>query len=340
VDLEPSSEQSQIAASIGALVDDVAPLHRTRELLGSDRSFEPDVWTRLADLGLFALGLPEAHSGAGYDLPEEALAFEQLGRRLVPGPLVATLLAARLAAEQGLSTLAEEIVSGAAPVAHLQPHGRTGARVGTSLDGRFTLVDAPGSRYGLAVTPASAALVELAAMAPGSPVVATDPTSRVGVADLSLPAVVSARTEDLWRRGVVLTAALLVGISRATLEASVSYVTVREQFGQPVGAFQAVKHRCADMAVLAAAAEAQTRMAALVAAADRDDAPMQVSAAKVVALRAAEENAAVNVLNHGGIGFTAEHDAHLYVRRAAALRRAFGDAASHRAGIAALPRPA
>ncbi|CAN5490421.1 hypothetical protein BH09PSE5_BH09PSE5_33930 [soil metagenome] len=113
-----------------------------------------------------------------------------------------------------------------------------------------------------------------------------------------------------------LCSAMMVGMSEAVRDMSVEYAKLRTQFGQPIGAFQAVKHRCADMALHAEAAWSQTVFAALQLDAARESAAFDIATAKLIATHAALEGAAANIQNHGSIGFTAELQAHLFLKRA------------------------
>jgi alkylation response protein AidB-like acyl-CoA dehydrogenase len=140
-----------------------------------------------------------------------------------------------------------------------------------------------------------------------------------------------------WVRGQVLVAAMLSGITEATRDASASYAKLRKQFDVAIGSFQAVKHRCAEQAVRAEAATQATTLAALSVDAGRDDASLQVASARLVAGDYAVTNAADNVQNHGGIGYTAEHDAHLFVKRAHALSLTLGEPSDLSAAVLNAP---
>ena len=138
----------------------------------------------------------------------------------------------------------------------------------------------------------------------------------------------------------LLTAALLAGIAEAVTEQSVSYAKDREQFGQPIGGFQAVKHRCADMATRAEVANGQLVYAALAVRDGRPDAAFHAHAARVVAAQGAIANAQINIQNHGGIGFTWEHTAHRFLTKARVVANCLGTTASHQAQLLAEPAPA
>jgi alkylation response protein AidB-like acyl-CoA dehydrogenase len=147
---------------------------------------------------------------------------------------------------------------------------------------------------------------------------------------------------DAFGNGQILVAAALAGIAAATRDASASYAKLRKQFEVPIGSFQAVKHRCAEQAVRAEAAAQVVTLAALAVDTDRPDAGLLRASARLVAADAAITNASDNIQNHGGIGYTYEHDAHLYLKRAHVLALVLGDPTSlHEAILAAPPaRPA
>jgi alkylation response protein AidB-like acyl-CoA dehydrogenase len=165
-----------------------------------------------------------------------------------------------------------------------------------------------------------------------------DPTRRVGAVrcDGATARTLDVEAGTLRRLGTVLAAAEAVGVAERSVEMSVAYATVREQFGKPIGTFQAIKHRCADMATRTEVARSAVTWAAVAlddaAPADVD---FHVHAAKLLAVRAALENAHDNVQNHGGMGYTWESDAHLYMKRARVLEHAFGSRTAHLDAIAA-----
>jgi alkylation response protein AidB-like acyl-CoA dehydrogenase len=332
MDLEPTQDQVDLVGLVRSALASKQPWH---DALGAGPAAADDpVWHRLTELGVFGLALPEADGGAGLGLPEEALVFEQLGANLTRGPVLATTLACHVARTAGRAEVLQDALAGSR-VALLQPYGAiTAAADGGSVTGELAVIDGVAAELGLVVTPAAAFLLPLGALTARRPVAATDRLSTVELAhadDVRPVAVIPGG--DTWDRGGLLTAAQLAGIARRTLELSVSHAKTRHQFGSPIGAFQAVKHRCADMAVRATAAEAQVRLAALTVAGGLPGAAEEAHAAKVVAASAAEANAAANILNHGGMGFTAELGAHLFVRRAAALGVVFGSAAAHRRAL-------
>jgi hypothetical protein len=215
-------------------------------------------------------------------------------------------MAARLASAAGDTDLARSLHDGPARAAWVEP----------TPEGAM-LHDAPGAAVGVTVGDA-ASLVDLAAATLDEVPSLDEHTALHRAASMPTVTFTSSDPTDVLRTGVLISA-MLAGIAEATTTQSVEFGKDREQFGQPIGGFQAVKHRCADMAVRAEAAVMQTRFAALATAARRPDAGFHVDAARVVATNAALENTHWNVQNHGGIGFTWEHTAHRYVTLARVL---------------------
>jgi hypothetical protein len=231
--------------------------------------------------------------------------FRELGRTLAPGPFLASVLGGHAAAAAGERDLAAAIVAG---------RRRVGAMVGERV------LDARPGDLALTLDPDGGGL---AGLVEAEPLDALDPLVPAARVIRSSP-LLRVAAPCLLARGHVLVAAQLLGIIDAVRDMSVAYARGRTQFGRPIGAFQAVKHRCADMAVAGYATVGQVHQAALYVDAGRPDAAFHAAAAFVVAARGAYRSAADNIQNHGGIGFTWEHDAHLYLKRAAVLANVFG----------------
>lgn len=244
------------------------------------------LWRELGEAGFFALRLPEAEGGVGLGLPEAVLAFEEAGRALLPGPLVATHLAAGL-------------VPGAA----------AGKAVVTAFDLGGGLVAHLGE--------ADAVLGGAGEPVPaGEPVRSADPLTPLhrvaayGGGGGGGGAYGGGGVSEYRATGALLTAALQVGSALRTLELAVRYAAEREQFGQPIGGFQAVKHLCAGMLV-----RAEVARTALYAAAVTAD-PGEIAAAKLLGDEAAVAGARDCLQVYGGMGFTWEADVHLHLKRA------------------------
>jgi alkylation response protein AidB-like acyl-CoA dehydrogenase len=339
MDLFPTPEQQEIVAAAAAFLAKELPTSGIRERRFLPSSVERQAWSKCAELGWFGLGLSEAQGGVGYGLAEEALLFREVGRYLAPGPFLATTIGARLAAIAGASDIVTTAMTGGAVIGLAEPH-HSGAVVGAVVDGAFDVLDGVGAPYLLAVSPTGAALVSVDALPPVVSIPCIDPAVRLGRVEIrETPAVayLPAEPAGIFDRASVLAAAMLVGIAEATRDMSAEYAKVRVQFGKPIGVHQAIKHRCADMAVRAEAARSQMLFAALSIDEDRPDAPLQAASAKIVATDAAISNAADNVQIHGGMGYTFEHDAHLYVKRAHVYDRSVGDSRLHLARLMDLP---
>jgi alkylation response protein AidB-like acyl-CoA dehydrogenase len=324
VDLLPSDEQNEIVATVRSQLRRDFDLFALADRDGQPSVVDHDLWSRCADLGWFGLGLDEKLGGVGYSLVEEALLFGELGRHATPGPFLPTVLGARLAAEQGDADLASSILAGERIVVLAEPHDDADATVGAQVVGRFRVTDHGSADLVLAVAGGAMALVEIDVSALEA-LSSFDPLVPTAIGSIDANSVVfDSDAAALLRRADVLIAAELAGMARATCEQSTEYAKDREQFGTPIGAFQAVKHRCADMAVKAEAAECSVRYAALALVGGDDASGFFIHAARIVAANAAIENAQANVQNHGGIGFTWEHTAHRYVTRSQVRTRTLG----------------
>ncbi len=319
MDLLPTPEQEEIVASVRAVLGD-------RHTLGD--AVDDQLWTAAVEQGWFALGLDESLGGVGYSLVEEALVFIEIGRSGAPGPFLATVLAARIAAEGGAPELAAELIAGTTRTALAEREG----------DG-FRLFDHVGASVALLVDDDGARVLSLEGVAPTDEA-ALDTLVPLAVATVLGPVLATAPDAGgLLDRALVLLAAQLAGVAEATTEQSVSYAKDREQFGQPIGSFQAVKHRCADMAVRADLASSQVRWAALAVTNGQVDATFQATSAAIVAIEAAMDNSQINIQNHGGIGFTWEHTAHRYLTRARIWSSLWGGTRAHQTMLLAAAVP-
>jgi alkylation response protein AidB-like acyl-CoA dehydrogenase len=307
MELMPSPAQQDIADSTAEYLAKEFPISRVRELATADGCavVDENTWRRWAALGFFSLGLPEHAGGLGLGLVEELLVIEQFGRYLTPGPTVSSIVATHVAHAAGLRKLTSALVGGAVQI---------GLRIGDIG------YDVQAGGLALSVNRTGA---ELHAISEATALQSIDPSmrlSRVVVGDR----IAAVADEMVQLRLWVLQSAMLVGIAAVAEAQSTAYAKVRHQFGQPIGAFQAVKHRCADMAVRSYVASAQLHLAATSVDTAQPDARFQSAAALTLALDAARSNVAVNIQNHGGIGFTDEHDAGLMLKRATALAAAVG----------------
>ena len=301
MDLNPDETQLELAGAVADYCDRRLTTSRLRQLIDAP-SGDSSLWAEIAELGVFDLRRDQAEGGLGLGMAEAALVFEGLGRALAPGPIVDTHLAHTLLSTSfpdGLPHAATSTTVGFSPL--LIPH----------LDQADVVV---------VIRPDSLALVgadEMSGTAVSRPL---DPLTPLHIL-ADEPHGRSVAGPDFYvawtRQARILTAAIQVGIASAVLDHTVKYTITREQFGRPLGANQALKHRMADMHVRTVVA----RAAVLAAAANCDDPEAEdldraANSAKVLADAAAVENGKAAVQLHGGMGFTWETDVHLYLKRA------------------------
>ncbi len=316
----------------------------------ADHAGRPDLWRRLAvDLGVAGLAIPEEHGGAGATWREVAVVLEELGRALAPVPflgsaVVATAVLVHCGATDLLPALATGERTAALAVPFSTPPGGVSPTVRVEddrLTGAVTSV-ADASWAGFLLVPTENGLYAVEASAVrAEPVVSLDTTRPL--VDLAFREAPGRRlATDLsavdagLRTGAGLLAAEQLGVADWCLDTTVGYVRGRIQFARPVGSFQAVKHRLADVWVAVTQARAASRYAAGCLATGDADVPVAVALAQAYCGPAAVHAAEECVQLHGGIGFTWEHPAHLYLKRAKSAAIAFGTADRHRAALAGL----
>ncbi|MDK0521332.1 acyl-CoA dehydrogenase family protein [Streptomyces sp. ML-6] len=290
MDFQLSDDQRALRAGVRELLAGRFGRDRMRADLDAGAGLDRTLWRELARAGFFALRLPEAEGGVGLGLPEAVLLFEEAGAALLPGPLVATQLAA--GAVKGAA-------EGEAVVTAWEP-GRPVAH----LDGADALL-VPGSE-GAAVLRDAGRARESAV-----PVRSLDPFTPLW--RVTNPPEVGEQVSDggrLRTEGALLTAAEQLGSAARTTDMAVQHAGAREQFGSPIGSFQAVKHLCAEMLVRAELARSAVYAAAVTAD------PVEIAGAKLLADEAAVRNARDCLQVHGGMGFTWESDVHLHLKRA------------------------
>ena len=315
-----------------------------------------ELWKAVGEQGWLAVLVPEDHDGMGLGLLDASVIARAFGAGTVPGPGLGTVLAAeavRLAgsAEQQkswLPRLASGEVRGAVaihrPGSSPVPTNAPATASGGKLSGKLELVEYAGVADVLVVAaPDGLSLVDpKSAGVTLTQCEALDRTTRLFTVELdgaaaeklevSSPEVV----QDLLDRAAVLVANDLVGIARKAITETVEYDKTRVQFGKPVGSFQAIKHDLADLHVMVTMAEHAATYAAYAIDADLPDKTLAVSIAKAKAADTARKATSDMIQYHGGIGYTWEHDAHFYFKRAKRLEYAYGDAAQHRERIASL----
>jgi alkylation response protein AidB-like acyl-CoA dehydrogenase len=343
MDLLPTPEQIEITDSSAAFVADKVSIERTRELFeeGTLPAIADAAWAAAADLGWFALGLPEDRKGIGCGLADEALLFRQIGRGLAPGPFLSTVLGARVASFGSDQDLADEIAFGRR-VGLVIPDSLDAIGADGSIVGGVQLVDAEPDGLVLAVTSDSAALVDVSSLVNVAEVPCLDHTARLlratgtGVAPVVS---VAASVDPIEWRGHVLAAAMLTGITEWARDTGAEHAANRVQFDKPIGVNQAIKHPCADMAVQAQLAYSQMLFGALAIDEGRPDAEFQALTAHATAAAAADFATAATLQIMGGMGFTHEHDVHLYVKRMELLSHTFGVPGLWLTRLLELPEP-
>jgi alkylation response protein AidB-like acyl-CoA dehydrogenase len=368
-DLLYGETETELRAAVRALLDDRAGWRDVLARTETPQTYDDGLWRVLAaDVGCAGLLIPEGHGGAGASYREAAVVAEEAGRAVAPVPYLGSAVvatAALLAAgdDQLLTALSDGTVTAALavpfatmPGSSPKPTVRLGAPgaardagggywlsgtvtgVADALPADVLLVPSDGVPYGLyAVETAGAGVAQV-------PVVSLDMTRQL--TDLTLEDVPGRRVasgeaakravDAALAAGAGLLASELLGTAERCLEITVAYLKERRQFARPLGSFQALKHRVADLWVGVTQARAAARYAAACLAAGDPDAPVAVALAKAacsdIAVRAAQEC----VQLHGGIGFTWEHPAHLYLKRAKSSSIGFGTAGRHRASLAGM----
>jgi alkylation response protein AidB-like acyl-CoA dehydrogenase len=320
MDFELSDDQVALVDGMRSLLEGRFGIEVIRGLEatgGIDRA----LWRELAETGVFSLVVPEADGGVGLGYGDAVLVFEELGRALVPGPLVGTFLAASLvegaASGDALVGVVERPGDGAAFVEYL-----------ADLDVVLVLDDAGVHRI-------DASAIEGTKL--HKPLDAWTPAWRV----TELPAGELVAGPDaaatLRRNGAVLTAALQLGLAEGATDLAVTYAKERQQFGKPIGAFQAIKHLCADMIGRVEVCRAAVYMAGVcIDDPEVGDPTRAASSARIIANQGSSDCGRDCVQVHGGMGYTWEVDAHLYLKRAWALSSAFGSSDDHAEYLAAL----
>jgi alkylation response protein AidB-like acyl-CoA dehydrogenase len=293
----PNADQLALANTIEESLLPLLPLAR----LHGSREESEDTWSSLVDIGIFAMTASETEGGSGLGAVEETLIAMTLGRRLAGPAVLATMGVAHAQVTQAVGDRAPEL------------RGRRVA-AGFRSGGRTVVVENAGA--GL-VLMREAAGASVHAMGSGA---ARSVDDRLWLAELreypSLGVPMARFDAAGMLRLRLIDAAALAGISQGALDMAVAYAQVREQFGRPIGSFQAVKHHCANMAIAARCARDQVSFAAVALDDGRDDAELQVECALWAAGSAALDNAGKNIQIHGGMGFSDEADPHLYLKRA------------------------
>jgi alkylation response protein AidB-like acyl-CoA dehydrogenase len=372
MDLGFTDEQELLRRQARDFLDRECPTARVRQVMEDELGHDPRMYARMVELGWTAIPFAERHGGLGLGLVDLAVVLEEMGRHVVPSPFQSSVgLAGMTVAASGDEAQAARLLpsicdgSRRATVALVEESGRWdagGVRMAAERSGDAWLLrgeklfvpDAQVAGRMIVATrtaddPADGlTLLVVDTDAPGvtvRPLASMDATRRiaaVGFDGVEVPgdAVVGepGRGWAVLRRGLdramVCVAAELAGTAQRVLEMSVEYAKVRQQFGRPIGAYQAVSHRCADMLVMVESARSLAYHAAWALDNDVPEAPLAAAMAKAYAGEAARTVASNGLQVHGGIGFTWEHDIHLHLKRAKWGEATLGDASHHRERVA------
>ncbi len=349
MDFELSEDQLALRDGARELLDGLAPPTRVRTVVDAGGGIDDGLWKAMVEQGWTAMEAPEDRGGLGLGPVEVAVLLEEVGRHVAPAPFLSTLLAAGALARAGHADWADRLAGGDAIgcVAWSRP-GRVGVHaVGDTLTGRSDPVPfAPSADVAVVAAESDDApalfAVELGERRPrrepamdmtrelGWLHFDDTPAERVGDAD---------DVDALLDRGAAFTSVEMLGGASRAMDMAVEYAKDRVQFGRPIGSFQAVKHRCADMLVDVEGMRSTAYWAAWCIGARQDDVSVAASTAKIWCSDASKRVMASSLQVHGGIGFTWEHDLHLFLKRAQLDQLSFGDAGFHRQRLADLLRP-
>ncbi|WP_328437026.1 acyl-CoA/acyl-ACP dehydrogenase [Streptomyces sp. NBC_00444] len=368
MDFAFSEEQEELRRTVRAFLADTSPETEVRRLMETPEGFDRALWRRMGtELGLQGLAVPEEYGGAGCGPVEVGVVMEEFGRSLLCAPFLASAVLATTALlrcddEDARKRLLPGLASGelVGTLALTEDSARWDA-AGVCLTARESTGSWRLSGHKTFVLDGATADVVLTVArtgddgvgvfcvdgdAPGltrTPLPTMDPTRRQARLDYDdVPATrLRAHGDDGWRlvsevldRAAVALAAEQVGVAGQALDMAVEYAKVRHQFGRPIGSFQAVKHLLADVLLEVESARAAAHYVLLAADAEDPELPAVASLAKAFCSDACLQATAENIQVHGGIGFTWEHPAHLYLKRAKTSQLLFGDPAHHRERLA------
>jgi alkylation response protein AidB-like acyl-CoA dehydrogenase len=366
-----SEEQEELRSTVRSFLAAKSPSTEVRRLMETEQGYDEAVWKQMGqELGLQGLAIPEEYGGQGFTFIELGIVLEEMGRVLLCAPFFSSaVLAANAILNAGTEEQKQALLPGIATgetiaaLAFTEPSGTWGAD-GIALEaaesgGGYTLT----GTKGYVIDGAIADLLVVVARTAGSsgedgitfftvagdaPGVSRrslqtlDMTRKLAQIDFDGAAATPLGTvgggwsalSKTFDQAAVALANEMVGGAQAVLDMSVEYAKVRVQFGRPIGSFQAIKHKCADMLLEVESGKSAAYYAAWAAAEDNDELPVVASLAKAYCSDAYFHCSAENIQIHGGIGFTWEHDAHLYFKRAKSSETYLGDATYHREQLA------
>jgi len=328
MDFDLSEDQAALRDGARELLDGLSSPVQVRAHSGTDAAYDPALWSAMTDQGWLGIEVPEARGGVGLGTVEVAVLGEELGRHAAPAPFVSTVLAIDAFATAGEDEWVDRLVAGDALAC-------------VAWDPAAPVPYAPSADVAVVIADDAVYAMEIADRPRRQP--AMDLTRELGWLDFDPARARKIGGADargrLLDRGATFTAADLLGSASRALEMAVEHAKDRVQFGRPIGSFQAVKHRCADMLVDVEGMRSTVYWAAWCVGAGDDDAHVAASTAKTWCSDASKRVMSSALQVHGGIGFTWEHDLHFFMKRAQLDQLSFGDAAFHRARLTSLLRP-
>jgi len=357
-----TEEQEELRKTVRQFLDAKSPESAVREQMETESGYDPAVWSQMGEqMGLQGLVIPEEFGGSGYSFVELGIVLEEQGRALLAAPFFSTVvLAAHTLLHSGDEAAKAAHLPGIASgetiatLAFTEPSGKwdeagitmqaTASGDGFTLDGTKMFV-LDGHTADLVIVAArTGAGVSLFAVDGGAagltrtPLSTMDQTRKQAKLEFSgTPATLIGTEGEGWKvlstvldLAAVALAAEQVGGAQKVLEMAVEYAKVRVQFGRPIGSFQAIKHKCADMLLEVESAKSAAYYGMWCASEMNDELPSVASLAKAYCSEAYFHATAENIQIHGGIGFTWEHPAHLYFKRAKSSELLFGDPTYHR----------
>jgi alkylation response protein AidB-like acyl-CoA dehydrogenase len=366
-----NEEQEMLRLSARGLLEKECPSSLVRKLMDDERGYDPGLWKKMAELGWTGLVIPEEYGGAGLTYVDLVLVLEEMGRVVLPSPFIWTAMVAEAIKRAGTDAqkkmLLPKIATGeiVATTAYLEPSAVWGAD-GITLAARQSGADFTLDGTKLFVNDAHIADCLLVAARSGGSgedgvTLFAIEAKRPGISVTSLKTMdqtrklsevkftgVKATAADLvgeagkgWKtladvidRGKVMLAAEMMGGAQKVLDMTVDYAKVRVQFGRPIGSFQAVQHKCANMMIDVEGAKSAVYYAAWAVSNEVQEASLSAALAKAAASDASRRVSADGIQVHGGIGFTWDHDMHLYFKRAKSSEFTFGDATYNRELVA------
>jgi alkylation response protein AidB-like acyl-CoA dehydrogenase len=369
-----SEEQEMLRQSARQFLETECPMTYVRKMMEDDTGYSAEQWTKMAELGWTGLIFPEEHGGAGLNMVDLVVVLEEMGRVVMPGPYFATVLLGGLAVQLGGTPAQQKkylpaIAAGTlkATLAQVEESGRwdaEGIALAAKKDGKDFVLSGtklfvhdahnadvlivPARTSGKGATGVTLFLVDAKQAGVKTTLLKTMDQTRK-LCEVGFDGVRLGKDAVLGKLGKgwplldrlvdsakVALCAEMCGGAQKVLEMSVEYAKVREQFGRPIGSFQAIQHKCANMMVQVESAKSATYYAAWAVANDVPEAHLAACMAKAYCSDAYRYVSAEGIQIHGGIGFTWEHDMHLYFKRAKGSEVTFGDATWNRELVAQL----